>query len=139
MFKHRANEKTVDDNDEENLDDDDDQSEANVLCDNCEFLTPDDLSLEVHYERKHSGYYDCAFCAFRAENEENLNIHLFTCETFTCEHCDPKVMVKTLPDMKAHLTTQHKEKTNIVHLKLDRSNVDKVSRRTVSSEYLSKN
>ena len=95
MFKHRANEETVDDNDEENLDDDD-QSEANVLCDNCEFLAHDELSLEVHYERKYSGYYDCALCAFRAENEENLNIHLFTCETFTCEHCDPKVMVKTL-------------------------------------------
>ena len=34
--------------------------------------------------------------AYRAENEENLNIHLFTCETFNCEDCEPKVMLKNL-------------------------------------------
>ena len=50
---------------------------------NCEFLAQDELSLKVHYERIHSGYHDCALCAYRAENEESLNSHLFTCETFT--------------------------------------------------------
>ena len=118
MFKHTTNEENVDDNKIENLENID-ESEPNILCHNCEFLAHDDLSLEVHYERIHSGYYDCALCAYRAENEENLNIHLFTCETFNCEDCEPKVVVKIFPEMKAHLTSEHKVQTNIIHLKHD--------------------
>ena len=79
----------------------------------------------MHYGRIHSSYSDCALSAYRAENEENLNIHLSTCETFNCEDCEPGVMVKTFPEMKAHLTI-------IIHLKLDLTNVDKVTRRTVT-------
>ena len=71
--------------------------------------------------------------------EESLNIHLFTCETFTCENCEPKVMMTTFPDMKAHLTSEHTEKTNIIHLKLDRTNVEKVTSRKVSCENFTKN
>ena len=138
MFKHKTNKENVDDNEIENLEIID-ESEPSILCHNCEFLAYDDLSLEVHYERMHSGYYDCALCAYRAENEESLNVHLFTCETFTCDNCDPKVMVTTLPDMKAHVTSEHTEQTNIIHLKLDRNNVDKVTRRTVRSDYFTKN
>ena len=138
MFKHTTNEENVNDNTIDNLENIG-ESGPNILCQNCEFLAQDELSLEVHYERIHSGYYDCALCDYRAANEESLNTHLFTCETFTCENCEPKVMVKTLPEMKAHLTSEHTEKTNIIHLKLDRTNVDKVTHRTVSSDVFTKN
>ena len=48
-------------------------------------------------------------------------------------------MVTTFPDVKAHLTSEHTEQTNIVHLKLDRTNVDKVTCPTVSNDYFTMN
>ena len=55
MFKHKTNEENEDDIKIENLENID-ESEPNILCHNCEFLAHHDLSLEVHYERIHSGY-----------------------------------------------------------------------------------
>ena len=135
MFMHEVNEEPSDDRDN-------DDGELNVQCPNCDFKVTNDLSLEVHYERKHSGYYDCALCGYRARDEESLDTHLFTCETFTCENCDPKFVAKTLPDIKTHLTDEHQNDsrtTNILHLKLDRNNVDKVSHRTVRGTYFTNN
>ena len=40
------------------------------------------------------------------------------------------VMMKTFQDMKAHLTSEHTEQTNSIHLKLDQTNVDKLTSRT---------
>ena len=48
-------------------------------------------------------------------------------------------MVKTFPDMEAHPKSEHTEQTNIIHLKLDRTNVDKVTSRKVSCENFTKN
>ena len=46
------------------------------------------------------------------------------------------------PHIKTHLTDEHtndSRTTNILHLKLDRNNVDKVSRHTVRDNYFEKN
>ena len=56
-------------------------------CEHCEFLFKDMLSLDVHVERKHSGSSECGSCGFELKSENNLNIHLHTCETFTCDDC----------------------------------------------------
>ena len=58
MFKHKSSEKHVSDN----YDDKNELDTADVVCDNCNFIAADDMSLEVHYVRKHAGYFDCPFC-----------------------------------------------------------------------------
>ena len=35
-----------------------------MKCEDCDFLANDDLSLEVHSARKHSGDFECALCGF---------------------------------------------------------------------------
>ena len=82
MFMHEVEGEPSDDSDSDRNNDNVD-GELNVQCPNCDFKVFDDLSLEVHYERKHSGYYDCVLCGYRARDEESLDTHLFTCETFT--------------------------------------------------------
>ena len=62
MFKHKSSEKHVSDN----YDDKNELDTADVVCDNCNFIAADDMSLEVHYVRKHAGYFDCPFCHHRS-------------------------------------------------------------------------
>ena len=111
-------------------------------CEDCDFFANDILSLNVHVERKHLGNFECAICGFTAENEDHLNTHLHTCETYTCDYClHSKFMVKTLPELVAHLKNKHPKhlmKTTIIHTKMARSDVDKVSQREVGSSYLVK-
>ena len=78
------------------------------------------------------------FCEYTADDEVDLNLHLHTCETFTCEECEPRFLSKNIHDLKAHLIRKHADKsknTIIIHKKLDRTNNDKVSRPTVNSTY----
>ena len=117
--------------------------ELKFKCEDCDFLVNDILSLDIHVGRKHSGNFECAICGFKAKSEDNLNIHLHTCETFSCDYCwDPKVTVNNLTDLVTHLKEKHPKhlkNTNITHTKMDRNDTDKVSQRTVCSSFLIKN
>ena len=57
MFKHKSSEKHVSDNY-------DDKNELDTA--DCNFIAADDMSLEVHYVRKHDGYFACPFCHHRS-------------------------------------------------------------------------
>ena len=138
MFKHKSSDKHVSDNDDEK--NELDTADESVICDNCDFIAADDISLEVHNVRKHGGYFDCPFCHHRLKDEEDFNTHLHTCESYICEVCEPKFMLK-LSDLISHLSSKHTtdfKNVNIIHLKMDRHNFDKVSRRIVSSEYFTR-
>ena len=50
-----------------------------VKCENCTFFGANDLTLQVHVGKEHSGEHDCGMCGFKAENDEQLIIHLHTC------------------------------------------------------------
>ena len=94
--------------------------------------------MELHNDRKHTGFYECVFCEYTADDEEDLNLHLHTCEICLCAECEPTFPGKNIHDLKAHLLRKNSENLNnieIIHLKLDRTNIDKVSRRKVKSEY----
>ena len=114
--------------------------ELKYKCEDCDFLVEDILSLDVHVERKHSGNFKCVICGFSEKDEEHLNTHLHTCETFTCDYCFPdRVCVKNLPDLIKHLKIKHEKHlktTTITHTKMDRNNIDKVSQNKVKSSYL---
>ena len=75
----------------------------------CE-VVEDILSLDVHVERKHSGNFKCVICGFTAKDEDHLNTHLHTCETYTCDFCFPdRVTVTYLSDMIKHLKIKHEK------------------------------
>ena len=113
-----------------------------LKCEDCDFLSADKLSLEIHAERTHTGDYYCTICGFKANNLSELDIHLHTCETFTCDFCHPKIKVKHISDLKSHLTSKHSKhlkNTDIIHTKMDRKDFEKVSQNTLSSAYFLRN
>ena len=115
---------------------------VDMKCEDCGFMANDDLSLEVHSGRKHSGNFECALCGFAAKDEDHLNIHLHTCETYTCNLCTHKQIMKTVPEVKSHLSTQHTnyvKNISITHIKMDRKDQDTVSRKEISSDFFLQN
>ena len=106
-------------------------------CEDCEFLTEDELSLEVHSGKVHSGNFECALCGFSGKDIEDLETHLHTCETFTCTNCEETF--KYVSDVKSHLTNKHPKHikhTTIKQFLMDRKNSDKVSRKEFRGSYL---
>ena len=137
MHKHEIGE-TEADSKHEDEEEQEETVEIEHKCEECNFVATDDFSLQLHNERKHTGFFECVFCEYTADDEQDLNMHLHTCETYTCEECEPKFLAKNIHDLKAHLIRKHDDKsknTKIMHNKLDRTNIDKVSRRTLNSEY----
>ena len=106
MFMHEVDGEPSDVSDSDRKYDNVD-GELNVQCPNCDFMVFIEFGLEVHFERKHSGYHDCALCGYRAREEESCDTHLFSCETFTCENGVPQFVAKTFPDIKTHMTDEH--------------------------------
>ena len=115
---------------------------VDMKCEDCDFLANDDLSLEVHAARKHSGNFECALCGFIAKDEDHLNIHLHTCEIFQCSFCKPKIKMKSVPEVSSHLSSKHTKNLNdieIYHIKMDRKDPETVSVKRVSSATFQKN
>ena len=61
--------------------------------------------MEVHLWKCHSEQYDCGLCDYVATSLENLETHLFTCETYQCDKCD--IRLKNISDMKTQLKNDH--------------------------------
>ena len=106
-------------------------------CEDCEFLV-----CEVHAERKHTGNFECPICKFKTNTEYTLNIHLHTCEAFTCDFCfNPKIILKNLPDLMTHLSNKHPKHvktTSITHTKMDRGDSNRVSQKSLCGVYFLK-
>ena len=73
----------------------------------------------------HSHTFKCEICEFKAENKEMFDIHLSTCELYECSTC--QYSHKRLSEIKRHCASEHKEKTGINHLKMDRENFVEVT------------
>ena len=120
MYKHRTEEllddkekndseenenvETVENDIESKNDDEEEQREtieSECKCEYCNFVATDEFSLELHNERKHTGFFECVLCEYTADDEGDLNMHLHTCETYTCGECEPKFLSKNIYDLKA--------------------------------------
>ena len=104
-------------------------------CEDCDFFAPNELSLEVHAGKKHSGNFECGLCDFTGTSLENLELHQFTCEIYTC--CD--LNYTEMGALKKHLNEKHKKHikyVEILHSKMDRKNFENVSSRTIQGSYL---
>ena len=51
---------------------------VDMKCEDCTVMANDDLILQVHSARKHSGNFECALCGFVSKDEDPLNTHLYT-------------------------------------------------------------
>ena len=59
------------------------------------------ITMEVHNGKDHSENYDFGLCEFEANNFENLDIHLNSCEVYQCGGCEK--ILKTIKDVKTHV------------------------------------
>ena len=64
--------------------------------------------MEVHIGKHHAEKYECGLCAFEGKNLEHLELHLVTCEIYTCKDWKCKVTFKTISDLKTHINAKHK-------------------------------
>ena len=108
-------------------------------CEDCDYFAPDEISMEVHAGRKHSGNFECGICGFVGKDSKNLEDHLQKCEMFKCSKCDLTFM--NLETLKQHLEKKHPKNLNYLDIqliKMDRKNCNLVSSCTHSAYYLSK-
>ena len=49
--------------------------------------------------------FECGLCGYFGNDLENLELHQFTCEKFTCTHCD--LTFKNIGEVKSHLSQEH--------------------------------
>ena len=106
-------------------------------CEDCDYFAPNELSMEVHAGRLHSGIFECGICGFVGNDSEKLENHLLTCELYKCNKCD--LTFKTLTTLKPHLDDKHPRNmkhTEISHIQMDRKNFDLVSRCIRTAFYL---
>ena len=90
-------------------------------CESCDFWCENFLTMEVHIGRLHSEQIECGLCNYEANNIDNLNLHIATCEIYTCEACCFRT--KNLHDIKDHLNNVHLNGTQwdeIIHAKVNR-------------------
>ena len=85
----------------------------------------DIVAMQVHTGKAHVDEYECGLCEYKAKDLEALEMHLVTCETYTCHNCE--IIFKNLPDVKTHVIEKHEEKDGnkrVEHIKQNRENID---------------
>ena len=96
-------------------------SETKFKCEDCDFCCVNELTMEVHHGKCHTDDFECGLCDYKAENIENLQTHLITCESYECENCFFRV--HHLSQMEVHMDEKHEQQNlNIIHGKIDRKN-----------------
>ena len=82
--------------------------------------------MDVHMGKEHSDILECGLCAFKPKDKEQLEIHLLTCEIYTCTLCDNNFV--KLADLKNYVTTDHEynKYRNIIHAKQNRFNEEEI-------------
>ena len=76
--------------------------------------------MKVNYRKTHGENISCGLCNHESIETENLETHLFTCEIYKCNSCSKKC--KSLPQVKGHISEEHKRNTVILHSKMNRDN-----------------
>ena len=96
-------------------------------CEECDFICERELTMEVHIGKVHDESFECGLCSFTANSEENLAMHLITCEIYICAGCDKRELCekrfKTISELKTHYTSDKilfKEFDKVIHAKVGR-------------------
>ena len=78
---------------------------ATYKCSDCDFVGENEYTMNVHVGKHHLEILECGLCDHTAKTLDDLELHLFTCETFQCLNCGEKE--KTLDSMKTHIREVH--------------------------------
>ena len=96
-----------------------------VKCEKCNFETTSEHGLKVHQESNHSTSLCCEICELQTKTQPELEVHVVTCEMYTCSKCEFKS--KRLSQVKTHLRKKHGSGDHTFHhLKIDRNDPNKV-------------
>ena len=102
---------------------------AAFKCEECDFVSGNEWSMEVHHGRMHTEILECGLCDFVAKDSDTLDLHLVTCEIYECDLCEDKT--KNLSELKHHLETKHPDNSLrdsfATHVKLDRKHENEAS------------
>ena len=90
--------------------------------------------MDVHTGKYHTDIFECGICEYVAATEEDLEMHIFTCEIYHCTGTYGKfpkavectMQSKNFSEMKRHLEKEHDEDTTIKHVKISKNNPDEV-------------
>ena len=61
---------------------------AAFKCEECEFVSSNEWSMEIHHGRIHNNILECGLFDFVAEDSDRLDLHLGTCEIYECDLCE---------------------------------------------------
>ena len=65
----------------------------------------DEIDMDVHAAKVHGDKFECGLCEHEAKDNEDLEIHLSTCEYYKCEECGEKIWKFT--SIKEHFISKH--------------------------------
>ena len=61
--------------------------------------------MDVHAAKLHGDKFECRLCEHKAKDNDDLEIHLSTCEFYKCEECSEKICQFT--SIKEHFLSKH--------------------------------
>ena len=93
-------------------------------CEECDLICERELTMEVHIGKVHDENFECGLCSFIANSEENLVMHLVTCEIYICDRCDKRELCekqfKTISELKTHYTSEKSCSKSLTKLYMQR-------------------
>ena len=105
-------------------------SNVKLTCNNCEFDTKSDRSMEVHLGKCRAEHFECGLCESPFEKLSDLELHLKTCEVYECNSC--YLGFHNISDVKKHIQDDHTTSTKILYSKLDRNDPSEVTSKRYS-------
>ena len=88
----------------------------------CKFCSENELTMEVQQGKHQDLNFECEFLA---HTEEDLDLHIFTCEIYLCDDCSSRL--KTISDLKKHLNDDKHRIINNGYYKIIHANIGKNS------------
>ena len=90
---------------------------ANYQCIDCNYIGDSQSTMDIHIGKRHSKQFECGLCESEFRTLDELELHLFTCETYCCnkDTCD-EFTLKTLEEMKTHIRETHERAAFSVRL-----------------------
>ena len=110
---------------------------VNFQCEECDYCGDNETTMAVHVGKMHSENIVCGICDFVADNLDNLETHLFTCEIYQCYYDDEKF--KTLSDLKEHVKQEHTENNkhySFIHAQQGRNSLEQIVCKTYTMSEL---
>ena len=79
-------------------------TQAKYLCDECDFVALNYWTVGIHTGKEHDKF-TCGLCDYKTKDIDSLEIHLTTCEIYSCKECD--FYSRQISEIKTHEKKKH--------------------------------